>query len=395
MAPRSKRATAKAVPEPAAAVDAAVAVADGNEAPPPPAPPSSSSPPPVVPKQEEEEKEENDADNNKPPADDPTPPPAQKKTTARKRKQQAATSSPTEDDAANENNNNSNKKANAPSEKKAKKSTATAKTTAAASKKKAPKQDPDEVVFRFVEERNKPVNAQLVADFLQTSKIAKTQVVKSLDALVDAGRIQCRVFGKSKLFWPHQDNPEDELTPEELAEFRAKLQEDAKRLAETNKLLAAERDTLKRLQASPSTAAARLLLERLRDDNARRSRALAASNNADGMPSLSDEDKKVLFNEHKRCTSAWKMHKMAYLELVGTLMDLNVPLTGEDGGPPNDEFWEEAGVINDEMDAKRRVAMMTARNSSTSSATADLEGAIFTLKTACDVIKRVKYQQRR
>ncbi|GHP08080.1 hypothetical protein PPROV_000682200 [Pycnococcus provasolii] len=285
--------------------------------------------------------------------------------------------------------------ANAPSEKKAKKSTATAKTTAAASKKKAPKQDPDEVVFRFVEERNKPVNAQLVADFLQTSKIAKTQVVKSLDALVDAGRIQCRVFGKSKLFWPHQDNPEDELTPEELAEFRAKLQEDAKRLAETNKLLAAERDTLKRLQASPSTAAARLLLERLRDDNARRSRALAASNNADGMPSLSDEDKKVLFNEHKRCTSAWKMHKMAYLELVGTLMDLNVPLTGEDGGPPNDEFWEEAGVINDEMDAKRRVAMMTARNSSSSSATADLEGAIFTLKTACDVIKRVKYQQRR
>ena len=116
------------------------------------------------------------------------------------------------------------------------------------------------MILRFVNERNAPVNVQLVADFMQTSKIGKTQVVKSLDALAESGRIQEKTFGtKTKVYFANQD-PADDASPEELAALREQLKSESATLAKLTKELAAARLELKRLEAEPTTSEARLLL---------------------------------------------------------------------------------------------------------------------------------------
>ena len=122
-----------------------------------------------------------------------------------------------------------------------------------------------------------------------------------------------------------------------------------------------------RLEAEPTTSEARLLLARLQTDNARRSKALDKCGSSSDAPpaTLTDDTKRILFAEHKRLTSQWKAHKVAYKELIGILVENCVPLVGADDGtirhkasyaPPDDAFFDDLGVVTDEADAKQRIA---------------------------------------
>ena len=60
-------------------------------------------------------------------------------------------------------------------------------------------------VYEFLRDRNAPFSVQLLVDNLQTKKVKKSQVERSLDALVSEGKVTRKEFGKTKIFFLAQE----------------------------------------------------------------------------------------------------------------------------------------------------------------------------------------------
>ena len=79
-------------------------------------------------------------------------------------------------------------------------------------------------VYNLLKERNAPMSVQLLVDNLQTQKIKKSQVEKSLDNLVADSKVTRKEYGKTKIFFLSQEKLE-KATPEELASLGSKAKE--------------------------------------------------------------------------------------------------------------------------------------------------------------------------
>ncbi|KAG6410331.1 hypothetical protein SASPL_128389 [Salvia splendens] len=101
----------------------------------------------------------------------------------------------------------------------------------------APKSDSAEgIVLNFVNEQNRPLNSQNVADSLQKFNLKKAAIQKALDSLADGGKISFKEYGKQKIYMARQDqfdipNSED---LNQMKEQNSKLQE---QLAERKKAI--------------------------------------------------------------------------------------------------------------------------------------------------------------
>jgi hypothetical protein len=62
-------------------------------------------------------------------------------------------------------------------------------------------------------ESNKPYNVQGVADMLATRGVKKPQADRALASLAESGKIVCKEFGKTKIYWPSQNGLE-QLEPD-------------------------------------------------------------------------------------------------------------------------------------------------------------------------------------
>lgn len=76
-------------------------------------------------------------------------------------------------------------------------------------------------------QQNRPLNSQVVADFLQKFNLKKTAIQKALDSLADSGRITFKEYGKQKIYLARQDQFQIPNTEElnQMKEENAKLQE--------------------------------------------------------------------------------------------------------------------------------------------------------------------------
>ncbi|KAL8470600.1 hypothetical protein ACS0TY_033234 [Phlomoides rotata] len=114
----------------------------------------------------------------------------------------------------------------------------------------APKSDNTEgIVLNFVNEQNKPLNSQNVADFLQKFNLKKAAIQKALDSLADNGKISFKEYGKQKIYLARQDQfdiPNNEEL-NKMKEENTKLQE---QLAEQKKAIAEVEGEIKALQSN-------------------------------------------------------------------------------------------------------------------------------------------------
>ncbi|PIN00642.1 TBP-1 interacting protein [Handroanthus impetiginosus] len=107
----------------------------------------------------------------------------------------------------------------------------------------APKSDSTEViVLNFVNEQNKPLNSQNVADSLQKFNLKKAAVQKALDSLAESGKISFKEYGKQKIYLARQDQFDipnsEELNQmkEENAKLQEQLNEQKKAIAEVKQM---------------------------------------------------------------------------------------------------------------------------------------------------------------
>lgn len=87
-------------------------------------------------------------------------------------------------------------------------------------------------------QQNKPVNSQVVADFLQKYNLKKSAIQKTLDNLADSKRISFKEYGKQKIYLARQDqfdipnNEELSRMKEENSKLQQLLQEQKRTISE-------------------------------------------------------------------------------------------------------------------------------------------------------------------
>lgn len=202
----------------------------------------------------------------------------------------------------------------------------------------APKSDSVEgIVLNFVNEQNRPLNSQNVADSLQKFNLKKSSVQKALDALADSGRISFKEYGKQKIYLARQDQF-DIPNSEELSSMKeenAKLQQ---QLEEQKRAISEVEGEIKTLQSN-------LTLEQIRAKEAKLKMEVEEmedklNNLRGGVTLVKFEDRKVVEEMYSDRINQWRRRKRIFKDLWDAITE-NLPKDLK-------EFKEELAIEYDE-----------------------------------------------
>eukprot|EP00850_Spirogloea_muscicola_P001901 SM000007S20861 [mRNA] locus=s7:594718:596507:+ [translate_table: standard] len=183
-------------------------------------------------------------------------------------------------------------------------------------------------ILAFMNEQNRPHNAQNVADALQKAGIKKTTAQKALDNLADAGHITSKEYGKQKIYLARQDQIELP-SPEDLeAGKKAKL-----RLAQSSL-------TFDQIQEQ---------IQKLTDENKAMNEKLSSLR--DGAVLMPTDERTAVDKSFETSIALWRRRKRAFRDLwdlitenlPGDTKELQVELgieTDEAAGHKPDDFLE-------------------------------------------------------
>ncbi|XP_076914432.1 homologous-pairing protein 2 homolog [Bidens hawaiensis] len=202
----------------------------------------------------------------------------------------------------------------------------------------APKSDSSEgIVLNFVNEQNRPLNSQVVADFLQKFNLKKTAVQKALDSLAESGKITFKEYGKQKIYLARQDQFQIPNTEElnQMKEENAKLQEMLDEQKKSNSQLEGE---IKSLQSN-------LTMDEIRSNDVMRRKQVKELEERltklrEGVTLVSPEERKIVEKTFSDSISNWRKRKRMFKDVWDTITE-NSPKN------PN-EFKEELGIEYDE-----------------------------------------------
>ncbi|KAK4852198.1 hypothetical protein QYF36_021808 [Acer negundo] len=202
----------------------------------------------------------------------------------------------------------------------------------------APKSDNAEaIVLNYVNEQNRPLNSQNVADSLQKFNLKKAAIQKSLDSLADSGKISFREFGKQKVYIARQDQFDIPNSEEliQMKEENAKLQQ---QLEEQKKATSLVEGEIKALQTN-------LTLEQIREREMKLKKEVKEMEDRlvklrGGVTLVKPEDRKVVEEMFLEKLNQWRKRKRMFRDVWDTITE----------NMPNDpkEFKEELGIEYDE-----------------------------------------------
>ncbi|KAI4302224.1 hypothetical protein MLD38_038002 [Melastoma candidum] len=202
----------------------------------------------------------------------------------------------------------------------------------------APKSEStEEIVLNFVNEQNKPLNTQNVADFLQKFDLKKTAIQKALDTLADNGRISFKEYGKQKIYLARQDQfaiPNGEELSQ-MKEDNANLQQ---RLEEYKKSINEAEGETKSLQSN-------LTLEQIHDRTTKLTSEVRMMEEKleklrGGVTLVSPEERKAVEELYAETVGQWKKRKRMFRDLWDSITE-NYPKDLK-------QFKEELGIEYDE-----------------------------------------------
>lgn len=192
-------------------------------------------------------------------------------------------------------------------------------------------------MLNFVNEQNRPLNAQSVADSLQKFNLKKAAIQKALDNLADGGRISFKEYGKQKIYIAKQDQF-DIPNNEDLARMKeenAKLQE---QLDEQKRAIGKVEGAIKILQSNLTLEDIRQKEAQLRKEVNEMEDKLAKLRG--GVTLVKVEDRKIVEEIYTEKVSQWRKRKRMFKDLWDAITE----------NSPKDlkEFKEELGIEYDE-----------------------------------------------
>ncbi|KAL7260549.1 hypothetical protein ACSBR1_006252 [Camellia fascicularis] len=202
----------------------------------------------------------------------------------------------------------------------------------------APKSDSAEgIVLNFVNEQNRPLNSQNVADFLQKFNLKKASIQKALDSLADSGRISFKEYGKQKIYLARQDQFDipnsEELTKmkEENTKLQEQLNEQRRAISEVEGEMKALQSNLTLEQILAKEANLRKEVEEMED---------RLTKLRGGVTLVSPEERKAVEGMYMDTISQWRRRKRMFRDVWDAITE----------NSPKDlkEFKEELGIDYDE-----------------------------------------------
>ncbi|KAJ0974908.1 hypothetical protein J5N97_016873 [Dioscorea zingiberensis] len=202
----------------------------------------------------------------------------------------------------------------------------------------APKSDSVEViVLNYVNELNRPLNSQNVADALQKFNLKKTAIQKALDTLSDSGQISFKEYGKQKIYIARQDQFKIPNVQEldQMKKENSKLQDE----------LEAQKKAIAEVETENRALQSNLTLEEIRTKQAKLKTEVSLMEEKleklrTGIVLVKPEDKKAIEEAYHEKINQWRKRKRIFKELWDTLTE-NSPKDSK-------EFKEELGIEFDE-----------------------------------------------
>ncbi|CAN6550267.1 unnamed protein product [Malus baccata var. baccata] len=202
----------------------------------------------------------------------------------------------------------------------------------------APKsENPEAIVLNYLNEQNRPLNSQNVADSLQKFNLKKAAIQKALDALADNGKISFKEYGKQKVYLARQDQF-DIPNSEELSRMKQENEKLQEQLGEQKRAISEVEGEIKTLQAN-------LTLEQMRDKEAKLRKEVAEMEDRleklrGGVTLVKPEDRKAVEQMVSEKISQWRKRRRMFKDLWDAITE----------NSPKDvkEFKEELGIEYDE-----------------------------------------------
>ncbi|KAL2233423.1 homologous-pairing protein 2 homolog [Sesamum indicum] len=202
----------------------------------------------------------------------------------------------------------------------------------------APKSDSTEgIVLNFVNEQNRPLNSQCVADSLQKFDLKKAAVQKALDSLADSGKISFKEYGKQKIYLARQDQfniPNNEEL-NQMKEENAKLQE---QLNEQKKAIAEVEGEIKALQSNLTLEEIHAKKNKLGNEVKQMEDKLIKLRQ--GVTLVSPEERQIVEKIYMDVINQWRRRKRMFKDIWDAITE-NSPKNLKD-------FKEELGIEYDE-----------------------------------------------
>eukprot|EP00249_Psilotum_nudum_P001486 c1395_g1_i1 orf=148-867(-) len=201
-----------------------------------------------------------------------------------------------------------------------------------------PKADSIEgIVLNFMNEQNRPLNVQNVADSLQKYGIKKAAAQKALDILADSSQVSFKEYGKQKIYLAQQD--QFQIPNAEELEV---LKRDNERL---QKEVQAEKSALLELETELQTLESNLTLEQIKEREQKlRDEVVIMENKLnklrEGTVLVTPEDRQKVHEMYNLRINQWKKRKRIFKDLWDMITE----------ALPKDlkEFKEELGIEYDE-----------------------------------------------
>ncbi|PON59541.1 Tat binding protein 1-interacting [Parasponia andersonii] len=202
----------------------------------------------------------------------------------------------------------------------------------------APKSDSAEaIVLNFVNEQNRPLNSQNVADSLQKFNLKKASIQKALDNLADSGRISFKEYGKQKIYLARQDQFDIPNSEElnNMKEQNARLQ----------KLLDEQKKAIGEVEGEIRTLQSNLTLEQIREKEAKLRMEVEEMEDKleklrGGVTLVKPEDREAVEKLYTEHISQWRKRKRMFKDMWDAITE---------NSPKNlKEFKEELGLEFDE-----------------------------------------------
>eukprot|EP00897_Mesotaenium_endlicherianum_P004242 jgi/Mesen1/3846/ME000207S02855 len=173
-------------------------------------------------------------------------------------------------------------------------------------------------IMAFVNEQNRPLNAQYVADMLQTFGVKKTAAQKVLDAAASKGEIHFKDFGKQRIYMAKQDRFEraDLAGLEGLKKENEKLQLEVQ---EANRSCVEDEAALRSMQSLLTGEQIDSTIERLTEENDNMEKKLGQLR--EGGIVISADDRKKAEDLYETSTALWKKRKRMFKDLWDTVTE--------------------------------------------------------------------------
>ncbi|XP_026728216.1 homologous-pairing protein 2 homolog [Trichoplusia ni] len=173
-----------------------------------------------------------------------------------------------------------------------------------------------EAVLKYLVDSNRPYSCADVTVNLRGA-YTKTVVQKTLDALSEAGKIKCKLYGKQKVYAAIQvDSVADEG---DVEDYDSKLKSLNKDLADKTNTLKEVEIKLKTLTSTPTTETAKSKIEEIKKRTECLVKKLDTLRNSTEVVSV--EEKKEILNGHAKILREFRKRKRICNDMIDAVLE--------------------------------------------------------------------------